>query len=177
MATQPNRTPREVVDFPANVPVTVALKYAQGRTVSTQYGERIMFSLVDGRVMFLDPAVAGQIEPLDINVAENFTVTRKWDGQKGSAISWEVARAVGEQPNGTLVVPGASPKPLASAAPSTNGAHHPAAQSLVEEVQGLVEVYAALREYTRERFGGAIKSAEVRAFVTTAYIQRGKSVA
>ena len=49
--------------------------------VSSQYGERIMFSLADGRVMFLDPKISGQIESLGINVRENFTITRKWDGQ------------------------------------------------------------------------------------------------
>src|SRR5579872_4910897 len=72
MATQPNRSPREVVDFPANVPVTVALKYSQGKTVSSQYGERIMFSLADGRIMFLDPELGGRIDSLGINVRENF---------------------------------------------------------------------------------------------------------
>ena len=40
------RTPREVVDFPLNAPVTVALKYNQGKTVSGQNGERMIFSLV-----------------------------------------------------------------------------------------------------------------------------------
>jgi len=113
MATQTNRTPREVVDFPANVPVTVALRYPHGKTIRNQYGERIMFSLVDGRVMFLDPEVGGQIEKLGINVRENFTVTRKSDGPNSPVFSWEVARAIGEQPNGTCVVPGLSPKPVA----------------------------------------------------------------
>lgn len=61
------RAPRQVVEFPPNVPVTVALKYPQARTVSSQYGERFMFSLADGRVMFLDPEVGGRIEALGIN--------------------------------------------------------------------------------------------------------------
>src|SRR3974390_2001554 len=111
MATQATRVPREVVDFPANVPVTVALKYAQGKTISTQHGERMMFSLTDGRVMFLDLEVASQIVSLGINVHESFTVTRKWDGKAGSPVSWEVARMVGEQPNGTFVVPAVPGKP------------------------------------------------------------------
>src|ERR1035438_5044908 len=63
MATAPQQRPqREVVDFPFNVPVTVALKYPQGKTVSTQYGERILMTLTDGRIMFLDPEVVGRIE-------------------------------------------------------------------------------------------------------------------
>ncbi len=104
MATAPaapnnTRTPREVVEFPPNVPVTVALKYGHAKTVSSQYGERFMFSLADGRVMFLAPDVGGKIESLGINVCENFTITRKWDEQPGSPITWEVARLAGEQPN------------------------------------------------------------------------------
>jgi hypothetical protein len=71
-AAQANRPPpREVVDFPLSILVTVALKYGQGKTFSSQYGERIMFSLVDGRVMFLDPEVAGQIDSARINVRES----------------------------------------------------------------------------------------------------------
>jgi hypothetical protein len=48
MATASPRTAREVVDFPPNTPITVALKYGQSKTVSSQYGERIMYSLADG---------------------------------------------------------------------------------------------------------------------------------
>jgi len=99
MATASQRTPREVVDFPPNAPVTVALKYSLGKTVSGQYGERIMYSLTDGRVMFLDLAVAAQIEELGINVRESFTITRCPTGQKGAFMTWEIARVAGEQPN------------------------------------------------------------------------------
>ncbi len=184
MATQPNRAPREVVDFPANVPVTVALKYSQGKTVSSQYGERIMFSLTDGRVMFLDPQVAGQIEPLGINVRENFTITRKWDGQKDSPTSWEVARIPGEQPNGTFVVPalpapaGAASAGAASAgAASEGGNRKPSARAyslLVDEANSLVDAYAQVLERTLNTYQGRIKPEEARSLLVTAYIQRSK---
>ena len=55
-----NRPPREVVDFPLNTPVTVALKYPQGRIINGQYGERVMYTLTDGSVMFLAPEIAGK---------------------------------------------------------------------------------------------------------------------
>jgi hypothetical protein len=61
-AASNTRAQREVVEFPPNTAVTVALKYPQARTVSSQYGERFMFTLADGRVMFLDPEVGGKIE-------------------------------------------------------------------------------------------------------------------
>ena len=61
-----------------------------------------MYAPADGRVMFLDPEVAGQIETLGINVRENVTITRHCDTRKGCLLGWELARLVGEQPNGTL---------------------------------------------------------------------------
>src|ERR1035438_1810054 len=67
-AATDKRQPRDVVEFPPNAPISVALKYSQGRTISGQYGERVMFTLTDGRVMFLSPEVAGRIESLGINV-------------------------------------------------------------------------------------------------------------
>ena len=76
-AASNTRAQREVVEFPPNTAVTVALKYPQARTVSSQYGERFMFTLADGRVMFLDPEVGGKIESLGVNVRENFTIDRK----------------------------------------------------------------------------------------------------
>lgn len=173
MATQSNRVPREVVDFPANVPVTVALKYSQGKMVSTQYGERIMFSLADGRVMFLDPNVGGQIESLGINVREKFTITRKWDGQNDSPVSWEVARIPGEQPNGTLVVP-AIPD---SAVPPNDGIRKAAARAhalLVDEANALVDAYAQILDRTLTTYQGRIKPEEARSLLVTAYIQRSK---
>jgi hypothetical protein len=62
MAAPSQRTPREVVDFPPNTPVPVAPQYGQGKTISNQHGERMIYSLTDGRVMFPDLAVARQIE-------------------------------------------------------------------------------------------------------------------
>jgi hypothetical protein len=187
MATATNtRTPREVVDFPANTPVPVALQYGQGKTISNQHGERMMYSLTDGRVMFLDLAVAGQIESAGINVRESFTITRKTDGQKGSPI-WEVARIPGEQPNGTLVVPlstaaptngaAATPKPATATAATPYVARRQPGRSLVDEANALVDDFAAVLEHTLNKYQGRIKPEEAKAFLITAYIQRGRNAA
>src|ERR1039458_5534198 len=71
-------------DWSSDVCSSDLLQYGQGKTISNQHGERMMYSLTDGRVMFLDLAVAGQIESAGINVRESFTITRKTDGPKGS---------------------------------------------------------------------------------------------
>jgi hypothetical protein len=68
---------REVVKFVPNVPVEVALKYPiPGKIVSTPSGERMMYTLVDGRVMFLDLPVAKKVDELGVNVQETFFVSR-----------------------------------------------------------------------------------------------------
>ena len=179
MATAQNtRTPREVVDFPANIPVSVALQYGQGKTISNQHGERMMYSLTDGRVMFLDLAVAGQIESAGINVRESFTITRKTDGPKGSPIIWEVARIPGEQPNGTLVLaaPGTpAPKPPASAA-TPDGAipRKQPGSALVDEANALVDSFAQVLDRSLNLYQGRIKPEEVKSLLISAYIQRQK---
>ena len=149
MATASNtqRTPRDVVEFAPNVPVTLALKYNQGKLIAGQYGERMMFSLIDGRVMFLDPETAGQIEAAGINVRESFTITRKWDGQKGSPITWEIARVAGEQPNGTMVVPA-----LPEAKPPQRAEMPAPVNHLVRDACAMVDAYAARAERLSRRF-------------------------
>ena len=188
MAAPSQRTPREVVDFPPNTPVPVALQYGQGKTISNQHGERMMYSLTDGRVMFLDLAVAGQIESAGINVRESFTITRKTDGEKGSPGTWEVARLPGEQPNGTLFVPipptaetngtAATPKPAAPATAATPATpRRQPGRSLVEDANALVDDFAAVLEHTLNKYQGRIKPEEAKALLITAYIQRGRNAA
>lgn len=42
-----------------NVPETIALEFTDGLTVASKYcGDQIMFTLIDGRKMFLSPFVA-----------------------------------------------------------------------------------------------------------------------
>ena len=80
---------REVVKFTPNMPVEVALKFAlPGKVVSTQTGERVMFTLADDRVMFLDLDVARKIDDLGVNVRERFFVCRPSDGKKNA--EWNV---------------------------------------------------------------------------------------
>ena len=179
MATATNNRPtRDVVEFPPNAPVTVALKYPQGRTISGQYGERVMFTLTDGRVMFLAPEVAGRIESLGINVRESFTITRGSTGQNGAPATWDIARVVGEQPNGTFVLqaPGdPAPKPPASAA-TPDGAipRKQPGSALVDEANALVDSFAQVLERSLTLYQGRIKPEEVKALLISAYIQRQK---
>jgi hypothetical protein len=87
---------REVVTFAPNVPVEVALKFAMpGKIISTQSGERVLYTLADDRVMFLDLGVARKIEDLGVNVRERFFVCRTFEWQEGRRMEG-VARACRE---------------------------------------------------------------------------------
>ena len=186
MAALPNRAPREEVQFIPNQSVTVALKYAQPKLIAGQYGERYLFTLVDNRVMFLSPEVAGQIAELGVNVRENFSITMRWDGQRESPRTWEVARVIGEQPNGTMVVPSSpspavqssdadrrvTPKPPAAAAAATQRG-----SALVDEANALVDAYAAVLDRALRQYEGRVKPEEVRALLISSYIQRSKFAA
>ena len=102
MAT-PARGLRETVEFSLNVPEEIALKFPQGKIISTRVGERVLFSLTDERVMFADLATAQKINELGVRPGEKFCVVKK---RKGSApIEWdcwlhpdtEKARAAAEE--------------------------------------------------------------------------------
>jgi hypothetical protein len=163
MAAQ-QRPMREPVEFPPNVTVTVTLKYAQGKVISNQYGERMMYSLADGRVMFLDMEVASQIEALSPQAGDSLALTKRQSGQRGAPCTWEVARG-GEQADGTFAVPKAADAP---------SGRQPGRASLADEANALVDVYADVLKRALDVHQGRIKPEEVRSLLVSAYIQRGK---
>lgn len=178
-----NRSNREVVEFPSNVPVTVALKFAQGRIISNERGERMMFTTVDNRVLFLDLDVAQQIGILNINVREPFTITKQQGAGKNAPITWTVARPgaapqpsaarLGEQPDGTFVVPKLEPKPMqrATAAMATAEERREAVMGfLVEESKHAVDAYAAVLEHALTAHHGRVKPDEVKSIFLTVMI-------
>jgi hypothetical protein len=67
---------REKVKFLPNVPVELALKYATGKAITTDYGDSVMYSLTDGRVMFLKPDEAARLHAANIPAGEVFALCR-----------------------------------------------------------------------------------------------------
>ena len=88
------------VQFQTNIPVEVALKYGDGKEVNGQYGDQVLYTLTDGRVMYVPPIVKRRIEELGIGRGELFTLTKaeKKNGTRRT-IEWLVAaRERGEKP-------------------------------------------------------------------------------
>ena len=80
------------VQFQTNVPIDVALKYNDGKEVTGQYGDQVLYTLTDGRVMYVPPIVKKKIDELGIGRGELFTITKaeKKNGTRRT-IEWVVA--------------------------------------------------------------------------------------
>jgi len=142
------RPPRDAVEFETNVPVKVAIKFSEPRKVNGRWGERCMYTLVDGRVMFVDREVAASITVMEIQVREPFWICRRaaaggkkgrWDvwldieaeraraKREAPAVAAEMRRSIGEaseQRRGGLAgspVPAPAASPEAAPAPATAG--------------------------------------------------------
>ncbi len=58
----------EKLQFQTNVPIDVALKYNDGKEVTGQYGDQVLYTLTDGRVMYVPPIVKKKIDELGIGL-------------------------------------------------------------------------------------------------------------
>ena len=67
---------KERVVFEANVPVTATLAYADGLNVQGRFGDQVMYSLTDGRVMYVPPLVRDKLVELGIRQNEPFAICR-----------------------------------------------------------------------------------------------------
>src|SRR5215831_8983456 len=105
---------KERVVFEANAPVAATLAYADGLKVQGRFGDQVMYSLTDGRVMYVPPIVrdklvelgVGQNEPVAICRAERREGNRRFvnwvvkpDGSSAPAQS-TIGHDDGPPPNG-----------------------------------------------------------------------------
>src|SRR5437667_10012636 len=83
----------EVVKFEINTPVEVTLQLEEGKHVEGRYGDQVMYSLLDNRVMYVPPYVEQRIQELAIAAGEPLQLckravkngNRKW-------VEWSVRR-------------------------------------------------------------------------------------
>ena len=67
---------REKVQFKTNVPVELALEYTDGRDIAGNYGDQVMYTTQDDRVMFVPPIVRDRIEQLGVQRGEPIRITK-----------------------------------------------------------------------------------------------------
>ena len=82
-----------ILNFEMNVPKEVALQSTQGTLVQGRYGDRVMFQLAEGGVMYVPPIVATKIEEQSIAPGERFQLckSRVTVGRRCS-IDWQVRK-------------------------------------------------------------------------------------
>jgi|SRR5579862_330970 len=82
-----------ILRFEGNTPVQVALKYDGGRDVDGRYGPQVLYTLADGRLMYLEPKAARRIDELKITAGESFSICKReaTNGNKRK-VEWEVKR-------------------------------------------------------------------------------------
>jgi hypothetical protein len=76
----------EILRFNVNIPAEVALRYGEGKRVQGRYGEQVMYTLVDDRVMYVPVCVGDRIGKLQIRPGQPFEIckaevrdgNRKW---------------------------------------------------------------------------------------------------
>ena len=182
-----------ILRFQTNVPQELRLQSLEGRTVESQFGGvQHMFSASEGAFYVSDTVgriLAEQFRKLGVRVGEPVEITKAEvaNGNGRKSIQWQVARvgfAPGEQPDGTFAV--AKPEPpseleqkLAAsiamvesrkAAAQATGAPPDWAQVLLLQTNVLSDVYAAALAHASATHGNAIKPEDIRALLTTAFI-------
>ncbi len=88
-----------ILRFQTNVPNEVSLESSQGVVVQGRYGDRMMFTLSDGQVMYVPPIVANKITAEGIGPGERFELCKAQVkiGQRRT-IEWSVRRLEPEEP-------------------------------------------------------------------------------
>ena len=176
-----------------HVPVDLELAYTEGKPVESKWkGPQMMFSTVDGRVLYV-PIEAGheiqnRLRDLGIQRGERILICEQQERQGAEVLtSYEVhriERAVGEQRDGTFVVPaqpGATRDAPPIAAPNGNSTavrngdaprlhlHLGWCQTALEEINAMTDLYSAAKTYSREKYGDQIPEGAIQAFVVAAF--------
>ena len=84
---------RKKIAFQTNVPMTVALAYPDGLQVEGRFGDQIMYTLTDERVMYVPPVVRNKLVDLGVQPGERFTIC-KAERREGNRrfIEWQVKK-------------------------------------------------------------------------------------
>src|ERR1035438_7026366 len=85
---------KEVVKLPINTPVEVTLQFEDGKRVEGRYGDQVMYSLTDNRVMYVPLYVEQRLQELAIGAGEPLLLCKKVvkDGSRNRT-EWSVRRA------------------------------------------------------------------------------------
>jgi hypothetical protein len=77
-----------ILPFQVNVPAEITLERPEGTLVQGRYGDRVMFTLADGRIMYVPPFVASKIQADGVAPGDRFQLckTQVRNGINGGVI-------------------------------------------------------------------------------------------
>jgi len=115
---------RERIAFQTNVPVTVALAYADGLQVEGRFGNQIMYTLTDERVMYVPLVVRSKLAELGVQPGEPFTIC-KAERKEGNRrlIEWQVNKDATCNDQPPWETPSLNGKANGHAAPKPSNTH------------------------------------------------------
>jgi hypothetical protein len=152
----------DIVRFEFNVPQQVSLKFAGPKIIQTKHGERAMFSLKDGRVMFLEPKVAESIAMLELHAGEPFYVAKRRERDRGDY--WDVWR-----PADTASVREEAVTPIRKPPVSADAAESNWYESVRTETREKLRLYQDLCNWAKQNLEGVTRN-EVRAIMMNCLI-------
>jgi hypothetical protein len=163
------------IAFQTNVPVTVALAYPDGIQVEGRFGDQILYTLADERVMYVPQIVRTKLVELGIQPREPFIICKaeRNDGNR-RFIEWQVNKEnnsndlpppetpkVNGQTNGPV-----TPKP-------SNG--HAAASHLRQALASSIDAAIAAEQYAATKgFSVRFGSEDLRAMALSLFIQHAR---
>jgi hypothetical protein len=165
---------REKIAFQTNAPVTVALAYADGLQVEGRFGDQIMYTLTDERVMYVPPVVRGKLVKLGIQPGELFTIC-KAERKEGNRrfIEWQVKN--------DDVANGQPPLETAPAVGKVNGHANPklpngqAVSHLQNALASSIDAAIAAEQYAATKgFSVRFGSEDLRAMALSLFIQHAR---
>ena len=114
-----------ILPFQLNVPAEVILERPEGTLVQGRYGDRVMFTLADGRIMYVPPFVASKIQAESIAPGDRFQLckTQVRNGNRRS-IEWTVRRLDPSEPDADTPLERDLRSSLESVSTNSNGNGH-----------------------------------------------------
>ena len=166
---------RERIAFQTNAPVTVALAYPDGLEVAGRFGDQIMYTLADERVMYVPPVVRSKLVELGIQPGEPFTIckTERKEGNR-RFFEWQVKQEKDFNDGSPWEAPRVNGKEDDHAIPTPSSGHSAVShlqQALASSIDAAIaaEQYAATQGFSL-RFG----SEDLRAMALSLFIQHAR---
>ena len=80
----------ERIRFIPNVPQQLSLKEREGRVVPGRWGEQVVYTARDGRLLSVSKDVASKINLLEIEANEPFCICKRWNGERKQPPRWDI---------------------------------------------------------------------------------------